>query len=91
MIDELEKTNPFNTVLKVYWLPTLKAGIDLAKGNSAEALVSLEAAAPYEQGQPPQAQFGTLYPALPERVRVSGGAQRHRCGRAAVVEVLLDA
>jgi len=63
MIDELEKTNPFNTVLKVYWLPTLKAAIDLAKGNSAEALVSLEAAAPYEQGQPPPAQFGTLYPA----------------------------
>jgi eukaryotic-like serine/threonine-protein kinase len=63
MIDELEKTNPFNTVLKVYWLPTLKAAIDLAKGNSAEALVSLEGAAPYEQGQPPPAQFGTLYPA----------------------------
>jgi hypothetical protein len=40
-----------------------EGGIDLAKGNSAEALVSLEAAAPYEQGQPPQAQFGTLYPA----------------------------
>jgi hypothetical protein len=63
IIDELEKTNPFNTVLKVFWLPTLKAAIDLAKGNSAEALVSLEAAAPCEQGQPPPTQFGTLYPA----------------------------
>jgi tetratricopeptide (TPR) repeat protein len=63
MMDELAKTNPFNTVLKLYWLPTLKAAIDLAKNNSAEALVSLEAAAPCEQGQPPPVQFGTLYPA----------------------------
>jgi eukaryotic-like serine/threonine-protein kinase len=63
MIDELEETNPSNTMLKVYWLPTLKAAIALERGNPAQALVSLEAAAPCEQGQPPPTQFGTLYPA----------------------------
>jgi eukaryotic-like serine/threonine-protein kinase len=63
IIAELEKSNPFNTVLKLYWLPTLKAAVDLAKGNSAEALVSLEAAAPCELGDPPPSQVGTMYPA----------------------------
>jgi eukaryotic-like serine/threonine-protein kinase len=63
MIEELEKSNPTNTVLKLYWLPTLKAAIELNGGNSAQALESLEAAAPYELGEPPPFQVGTLYPA----------------------------
>jgi eukaryotic-like serine/threonine-protein kinase len=63
MIGELEKSNPTNTVLKLYWLPTLKAAIELNGGNSAQALESLEAAAPYELGEPPPTQEGTLYPA----------------------------
>jgi hypothetical protein len=52
-----------NTVLKLYWLPTLKAAIELHGGNSAQALLFLEAAAPYELGEPPPLQEGTLYPA----------------------------
>ena len=63
MIEELQKSNPTNTVLKLYWLPTLKAAIELKGGNSAQALESLEAAAPYELGEPPPTQEGTLYPA----------------------------
>jgi tetratricopeptide (TPR) repeat protein len=63
IVEELEKSNPTNTVLKLYWLPTLKAAIELNGGNSAQALESLEAAAPYELGEPPPTQEGTLYPA----------------------------
>lgn len=63
MVEDLERNNPSNTVLKVYWLPTLKAAIELNGGNSAQALVLLEAAAPYELGEPPPLQLGTLYPA----------------------------
>jgi len=63
MITALEKSEPLNTVLKVYWLPSLKAAIELSAGNSAQALVFLEAAAPYELGEPPPMQLGTLYPA----------------------------
>ena len=63
MVEELDKSDPFNTVLKLYWLPTLKAAIELDAGNSAQALVFLEAAAPYELGEPPPIQEGTLYPA----------------------------
>jgi tetratricopeptide (TPR) repeat protein len=60
---ELEKSYPSQTILKVYWLPTIKAAIELDANNSALALVSLEAAAPYELGGPSQFQLGTLYPA----------------------------
>ena len=63
MVDELEKDNPTNTVLKLYWLPTLRAAIELDEGNSAQALTFLEAAAPYELGEPPPFQNGTIYPA----------------------------
>jgi eukaryotic-like serine/threonine-protein kinase len=63
MIDELEKSDGSNTVLKLYWMPTLKAAIELNNGNAAQALVILEAAAPYELGQPPPFALGSLYPA----------------------------
>jgi len=62
MVQALEKSDPLNTVLKLYWLPTLKAAIELNSGNSAQALVFLEAAAPYELSEPPPTQAGTLYP-----------------------------
>src|SRR5438128_2550882 len=62
MVQELEKSDSSNTVLKIYWLPTLKAAIELSGGNSPQALVFLEGAAPYELGEPPPTQEGTLYP-----------------------------
>jgi len=63
IVEELQKSYPSQTVLKVYWLPTIKAAIELNANNSSQALVFLEAAAPYELGAPPQLQLGTLYPA----------------------------
>ncbi len=63
MVEQLEKSDPLNTVLKLYWLPTIKAAIELNGGHSAQALVLLEAAAPYETGGPPPFQLGTMYPA----------------------------
>jgi serine/threonine protein kinase len=62
-VEELEVSYPSNTVLKLYWLPTLNAAIELNGGNSTQALVFLEAASPYELGGPPPFQMGTLYPA----------------------------
>jgi hypothetical protein len=63
MVGQLEKSDPSNTVLKLYWLPTLKAALELNGGNSDQALTFLEASAPYELGEPPPTQLGTLYPA----------------------------
>jgi eukaryotic-like serine/threonine-protein kinase len=62
LADELEKNYPSETVLKVYWLPTVHAALDLDANDSTKALESLEAAAPYELGEPEQFQLGTLYP-----------------------------
>jgi eukaryotic-like serine/threonine-protein kinase len=62
VVEELEKNEPSNTVLKVYWLPTIKAAMELNGQNSTQAVVDLEAAAPYELGGPPPIQSGTMYP-----------------------------
>jgi serine/threonine protein kinase/tetratricopeptide (TPR) repeat protein len=62
LADELEKNYPSETVLKVYWLPTVRAALDLNANNSTQALESLEAAAPYDLGEPEQFQLGTMYP-----------------------------
>jgi serine/threonine protein kinase/tetratricopeptide (TPR) repeat protein len=63
LVGELEKGYATNTLLKLYWLPTVNAAIELSKGNSSQALVYLEAAGPYELGGPQPMQTGTLYPA----------------------------
>jgi serine/threonine protein kinase/Flp pilus assembly protein TadD len=63
IVEELEKSYSSSTVLKVYWLPTIKAAIEVHANNSAQGLIFLEATAPYELAQPPQFQLGTMYPA----------------------------
>ena len=82
IVEELEKNYPSDTMLKVYWLPTFKAAMELNTGNSTQAVMFLEAAAPYELGMPPQLQLGTMYP-----VYIRGQAQlvAHN-GAAAAIE-----
>jgi eukaryotic-like serine/threonine-protein kinase len=63
LADELEKNYPSETVLKIYWLPTVHAALDLDANDSTKALESLEAASPYDLGEPGQFQVGTMYPA----------------------------
>ncbi len=63
LVDDLEKNFGSNSLLKLYWLPTVKAAIELSKGDSMQVIRILEAAAPYELGSPPPLQIGTLYPA----------------------------
>ena len=63
LVEELARNYPSNTMLKFYWLPTINAAIELKEGHSKQALVLLDASAPYELGWPPPLQVGTLYPA----------------------------
>jgi serine/threonine protein kinase/tetratricopeptide (TPR) repeat protein len=70
IVEELEKNYPSDTMLKVYWLPTLKAAMELNANNSTQAVVFLEATAPYELSTPSQLQVGTMYP-----VYIRGQAQ----------------
>src|SRR5271169_793378 len=57
-------------MLKDYWLPTIQAATELDANNPTPAVMNLEAAAPYELGQPPQLQVATMYP-----VYIRGQAQ----------------
>jgi predicted Zn-dependent protease len=59
---ELAKANPSNTILNVYWLPTIRAAIELDSNRPAQAVEALQRTAPYELGAPSQLQPGTLYP-----------------------------
>ncbi len=51
IIEELAKKNPTQTLLKFYWLPTIKAILELNRSNPSRALAYLESAKPYELGQ----------------------------------------
>ena len=61
MADELAKAWPMHTILNGYWLPTIRAAIEVNRGNPAKAIEFLQAAGVYELGSPPPVS-GTLYP-----------------------------
>jgi serine/threonine protein kinase/tetratricopeptide (TPR) repeat protein len=63
LADELRTDHPDNSLIKLYWLPTINAAIQLQANNASGALIELETAAPYELGHLPPMQTGTLYPA----------------------------
>jgi len=59
---ELTKAGPSNTTLNSYWLPTIRAAVELDRGNSARAIAILERASPYELGTPTPLGPGSFYP-----------------------------
>jgi hypothetical protein len=59
---ELEKSYPTDSIMKLYWLPTINAAIELNHGDSSQALEYLDAAAPYELGTA-DTMINYLYPA----------------------------
>jgi eukaryotic-like serine/threonine-protein kinase len=60
LVQHLEKTDPLNTILHVYWLPTMRAAAEVSAGQSAKAVDTLQATTPYELGGP--LPLGILYP-----------------------------
>ena len=64
LVSDLERSNPANTLLNVYWLPIVNAMIAIRRGDSGEALRVLEPAAIYELGEPFPYELGTMYPAF---------------------------
>jgi serine/threonine protein kinase/tetratricopeptide (TPR) repeat protein len=66
LAEELEKQFPLNTALNGYWLPTIRAYLEIQRGNAAQALKLLEPAGRYELGffQPQCGPGGLIYPAF---------------------------
>ena len=64
MADDLAARFPLNLVIIHYWLPTIRAAIDIDRGNVAKAVENLASASSYELGYPdPQIEVGRLlYP-----------------------------
>jgi tetratricopeptide (TPR) repeat protein len=61
----LEKNFPEDTLLRSYWLPSIRAAIALSRKEPGRAIEYLQAAVPYELGgaPPPFSAGATLYPA----------------------------
>ena len=53
ILEALEKSEPTNTYLKVYWFPVIEACLAMAQQAPDRAIVALEPALPYELGGPP--------------------------------------
>jgi DNA-binding winged helix-turn-helix (wHTH) protein/tetratricopeptide (TPR) repeat protein len=64
MGDDLVRRFPLNTVINGYWLPSIRAAIEISLGRPARSIDILAAAVPYESGYPnPQVEVGRLlYP-----------------------------
>jgi eukaryotic-like serine/threonine-protein kinase len=62
IIDGLKKSESSNMLLKIYWFPVLEASMDLAQHAPDRAVIALEPSLPYELGDPPPENTGTLHP-----------------------------
>jgi len=78
---ELDQDYPAHALLRLYWLSTIKAAIELQRDNSARAIADLQPVAPYELGAPPTF-MSNVYPAY---VRGQANLLAHN-GAAAAVE-----
>ncbi len=72
LLEQLEKTESPNTIMKLYLLPTIRAQIELSNGNPPQGIRELEAATPYELGTPPA--VATLF-----TLRICAGWRIWRC------------
>ena len=58
----LNKDFPQNTIVQGYWLPSIRAAVELNARNAGRALDLLKAAQPYEMGQCEPISLGMMYP-----------------------------
>jgi len=61
ILEALQKSEPTNTYLKVYWFPVIEASSAMAQQAPDRAIIALEPSLPYELGSPPPGT--TMYPA----------------------------
>ena len=62
LADQIDRESPLDTMIQGYWLPTIRAAIELDRGNAQKAIDLLQPAANFELGQPSQSQSGDMYP-----------------------------
>ncbi len=62
LVNTLNTAFPVGTMMQNYWLPTLRAMLELNRGNAAKAIEMLKGTANYEFGSPSPFQPSTMYP-----------------------------
>jgi len=64
LADRLAKENSANTALNMYWLPAVRAAVELDGGRADKAIEALRVALPYDVAAPFPLQVATFYPAF---------------------------
>jgi eukaryotic-like serine/threonine-protein kinase len=62
VVNQLQQSDPANTLLKIYWFPVIEGAVELEQGNPSNAFSSLQAVEPYDLALPSPNEIGTLYP-----------------------------
>jgi eukaryotic-like serine/threonine-protein kinase len=63
LADHLNQEFPLDTLMQNYWIPAIRASIELNRKHADKAIELLQAALPYELADPPPFAAGTMYPA----------------------------
>ena len=63
LVEKLNKEFPTNTLVQSYWLPVIRAAIELDRKDFSKAVEVLQAPISYELGEPTPLQLGPMYPA----------------------------
>jgi eukaryotic-like serine/threonine-protein kinase len=87
LLTKLDQESPLNTMIRSYWLPTIRAVLELDDGNAPRAIELLEAAKTYELVSPLQFQVGTMYPAY---VRGQAYLRAGQAQQAAELQKVID-
>jgi eukaryotic-like serine/threonine-protein kinase len=61
LADEVQKQFPLDTIIGEYWLPTVRAAIEINRNNPSKAIKFLKTATPYELGDVADIEYGVLF------------------------------
>jgi tetratricopeptide (TPR) repeat protein len=85
--DELNRQRPLDTMLNEYWLPAIRAAVELGRGNPSRAIELLQPVIPYELAAP----YSPEVPLFPVYVRGEAYlALRHGSEAAAEFQKILN-
>ncbi|MGC1904540.1 MAG: protein kinase [Candidatus Acidiferrum sp.] len=62
--DRINRESPVDTIIQGFWLPAIRASVELSHGTARPAVELLEGSIPYDLAQPGQFQVSTSYPAF---------------------------
>jgi hypothetical protein len=62
LADQINHDMPLNTVVQSYWLPSIRAALELSRKRPDEALALLQIPPPLDLGLAPPLQVGSMYP-----------------------------